>query len=152
MREALIGVINGFFNEDPPANPLAIAAFRRAAESLLVAPAESFTEALPPEVSPGSARVLVQALDLIDHRARDPEFSVAQLAAELSVSQAHLHAVFSQTGMSVGKYLRRARAVVAQRYLESAPEKRDLDEIAARSGFSSVRTMTRALESLKPQL
>ncbi|WP_087485814.1 helix-turn-helix domain-containing protein [Brachybacterium massiliense] len=81
-------------------------------------------------------------------RSADPEFSVDLAANELSMSVRHLQRLFAPTGQTPSTHLRRLRLANAQELLQSTDAQLlSMDAIARLSGFSSARTLRRALKS-----
>ncbi|WP_424466968.1 helix-turn-helix domain-containing protein [Pseudoclavibacter helvolus] len=94
----------------------------------------------------GPDRLVRRALDRIDRFDQVRKYSVAELAADLNVSDAHLRRVFRSAGSSPSAALTRARVARAQALLRVGAEQRlTAIEIAERSGFSSAASMRRAL-------
>jgi AraC-like DNA-binding protein len=96
----------------------------------------------------GSAAVLYQrAQAVIERDAIKPEFRVADLAAELRVSEVYLRRVFSRAGTTPLKAIRDARVRNARLHLHSrpTPTRAELQRIAQIAGFSSVRHMRESL-------
>ncbi|MFJ2503709.1 helix-turn-helix domain-containing protein [Microbacterium sp. NPDC087592] len=96
----------------------------------------------------GSAAVLYQrAQAVIERDAIKPEFRVADLAAELRVSEVYLRRVFSRAGTTPLKAIRDARVRNARLHLHTrpTPSRAELQRIARASGFSSVRHMRESL-------
>lgn len=87
--------------------------------------------------------LFMAALATIGAQFRDPAFTVARLAQELSVSVRTLHTAFSSMGTTPRREIERRR--VAEADLLSAEHTITLADLAARSGFSSTRLLTRAL-------
>lgn len=81
------------------------------------------------------------------HR-EDPQFTIAELAAELHVSLRHLQRAFAKNGTTPGDALRRLRVEFAESLLRN-PDYTVLtiEEIAAHSGFSSALQLRRALRA-----
>lgn len=100
----------------------------------------------------GSAAVLFQrAQAVIERDAIKPDFRVADLAAELRVSQVYLRRVFGHVGTSPAKAIRDARVRNARGHLQHtppSPSRMELQRIARAAGFSSVRQMRESLAAI----
>lgn len=91
----------------------------------------------PTEVAPIRA-----ACDLI-HQRPEGAWTVADLAAEVGVSERHFTRLFrAEVGESPGRYLDRVRVEAARAILETEPV--GLDVVARRCGFGSSETLRRA--------
>lgn len=78
-----------------------------------------------------------RAMELIASHARDPGFSVADLARRLNISREHLSRQFrAATGISPMDYLIRRRLGFATQALRDSPDDK-LHAVALRCGFSS---------------
>lgn len=75
---------------------------------------------------------------------RDPAFSVARLARELSVSERTVQAAFTTMGTTPRREIERRRVAEANQLRAAAP-RIPPRELAARSGFTSTQQLTRAL-------
>ena len=95
-----------------------------------------------------------RAVALLESRARDPAFSVHELARELDVTPAYLSRAFRSTGsVTPGRALRALRRAHALALLEQerdAGDRVDVAELARRSGFASTSSLRRALRSPEP--
>ncbi|MBO0985752.1 helix-turn-helix domain-containing protein [Rathayibacter sp. SD072] len=95
-----------------------------------------------------------RAVALLESRARDPAFSVHELAGELDVTPAYLSRAFRSTGsVTPGRALRALRRAHALALLEEerdAGDRVDVAELARRSGFASTSSLRRALRSPDP--
>ena len=86
-----------------------------------------------------------RAIEIIDARAGDPRFGVAELAAEVECSREHLTRQFRlATGQSPQAYLIERRLKLAATALRQGPEK--IDVIARRCGFSGANYLIRAFQ------
>jgi len=86
-----------------------------------------------------------RAIEIIDARAGDPRFGVAELAAAAECSREHLTRQFRlATGQSPQAYLIERRLKLAAAALRQGPEK--IDVIARRCGFSGANYLIRAFQ------
>ncbi|KQQ08040.1 helix-turn-helix transcriptional regulator [Rathayibacter sp. Leaf296] len=92
-----------------------------------------------------------RAREVVEHRARDPAFSVAQLARELNVTPAYLSRAFRTEGaVTAGQAIRQFRREIALSLIDEgrrAGDRVDMDALARRSGFGSSDTLRRVLRS-----
>lgn len=119
---------------------------RRGLEHLLTAAINSSEVVLPGVTALSQAKLLRRALARIDARIKDPNLTVAELASDLNVSSTHLHRTFSITGQTVGQHIRYLRTILALSHIRG-PQPRDaeLARVAGLTGFSSARSLRRAL-------
>lgn len=87
--------------------------------------------------------LFMAALTTIGAHFRDPAFTVARLAQELSVSVRTLHTAFSSMGTTPRREIERRRVAEANQL--SVDRTISPADLAGRSGFSSTRLLTRAL-------
>lgn len=88
--------------------------------------------------------LFMAALGAVETHFRDPAFDVTRMAKEISTSVRHLHTVFQSMGTTPRRELERRRVTEAKTLaVASAPS--STHELAARSGFTSSRQLTRAL-------
>ena len=99
----------------------------------------------------GSAAALYQrAQAVIERDAIKPEFRVADLAAELQVSEVYLRRVFARADTTPLKVIRDARIRNARLHLQQTrpnPSRTELHRIARNAGFSSIRHMRESLSA-----
>jgi len=89
----------------------------------------------------GTTPPVARLRELIRGRFREP-VNLKELSAEVGLSREHLSREFHRVyGMEPGNYLRRLRLEAAEIFLQQTLL--GLDEIAARTGFSSSRQLTR---------
>jgi AraC-like DNA-binding protein len=121
---------------------------KAAIRGLLFASSASIPEAAFTPLKGNAAVLFQRAQAVIERDAVKPEFRVADLAAELRVSQVYLRRIFSQVGTSPLKAIRDARVRNAHDHLQHArpnPSRAELQRIARTAGFSSVRHMRESL-------
>ncbi|QQD75724.1 helix-turn-helix domain-containing protein [Curtobacterium sp. YC1] len=83
------------------------------------------------------------ALASIEGHFRDPAFSVTRLAVDLAVSPRTLHNTFASLGTTPRREIERRRITEANQLADLGAV--SLADLAARSGFTSTRQLTRAL-------
>lgn len=86
------------------------------------------------------------ALAWIRHRIRDPQLSVASVAAGVGLSERHLARVFQETGAGVAKTILEMRLGLAHRVLEN-PGAPSILEVALSCGFVSAAHFSRVYSS-----
>lgn len=154
----LLATINAALS-GPPVDPSSagFAHLKAAIRSLLFAGVAA-VPVIESESLRGSEAVLFQrAQAVIERDAVRPEFNVADLAAQLGVSQVYLRRVFSHAGTTPSTAIRAVRVRIARLHLEelNMPGSRtELERVARAAGFSSVRRMKETLiawdENIQP--
>lgn len=91
--------------------------------------------------SESSTGLIDRAYRLIDENFSDPEYGVADLRADLSLSKSHLHRLFADQGTTPRRELEARRVDAALVAMESTPSA----EVARASGFRSVQRMMIAI-------
>lgn len=118
---------------------------RLLAEMVFGALLEARSPSLPEREQPS---LLERAQSTMLLRREDPEFTVADLAAELHVSMRHLQRAFAKTGTTPGDMLRHLRAELASALLRNADYAvLTVEEIAGHAGFTSGLQLRRALRA-----
>ena len=92
------------------------------------------------------------ALRIIDERHRDSTLSVTSLAQLLSISIPHVHRLFAHAGATPRDAIEERRVSTARALLALADGRTDEKDIAARSGFTSVRRMRDAFHRQSTEL
>ena len=87
--------------------------------------------------------LFMAAIASIETHFRDPAFTLARLARDLSVSVRTLHEAFRAMGSTPRREIERRRLVEVDRLTGSAPIA--ASEVAERAGFSSTRQLARAI-------
>lgn len=88
--------------------------------------------------------LFMAALGALEAHFRDPAFNVSRLAREISTSVRHLHTVFRTMGTTPRREIERRRVSEFTTLAAAAPA--NIAELAARSGFTSPRQLSRALD------
>lgn len=103
--------------------------------------------------TPAGQRAVVEAY--VRERIRDPELSVAQLAQRFGCTTRHLHTLFADAPMTLGRSIRRTRVLECLRAVDAGTEAvATLTALAARWGFydaSHLRRCFRAELALSAQ-
>lgn len=98
------------------------------------------------ETAPPTAASMPRLRSHIAARATDAEFTIETAAQENGLSLRQLQRMFAAEGDTPSRYLRRTRTAMCQHLLEQrATSGLSIEEIARRSGFTSVRAMRRAM-------
>jgi AraC-like DNA-binding protein len=87
--------------------------------------------------------LFMAALAAVEAHFRDPAFTVARLAQEVSVSVRTLHGTFSSMGTTPRREIERRRVTEAHQL--STTRERSAADLAEQSGFTSSRQLSRAL-------
>lgn len=97
-------------------------------------------------LTPAQAATIRRAYELTDLHHTDSTFTVARLAASMSVSVSHLHHTIALGGTTPRQLLENRRVTTATALQNAIPRqtKSDAEEIALRSGFSSARALRTA--------
>ncbi|MGO2749656.1 MAG: helix-turn-helix domain-containing protein [Pseudoclavibacter sp.] len=122
--------------------------WRLGIENLASASLNIDIRALPEHLTDKQSQTLGLAMSIVEERAGDLSFSVGELVRRLQISSTHLHRSFALIGTTAGAYIREVRTQRALRDLRGM-KRRDtsLDQVAVEFGFSSRRTLNRALKS-----
>lgn len=102
----------------------------------------------PPEELTGlQAEHLHAADEVIGARYTQPSFTVSALASEIAVSTVYLHQIYARAGKTPGKAIEERRARAAHMMMKASPflTRETWEEVAAASGFTSVRRLRAAL-------
>ncbi|HWL54386.1 MAG TPA: AraC family transcriptional regulator [Chthoniobacteraceae bacterium] len=90
-------------------------------------------------------------LEKINHYVRahlSETVTIGTLARGLGYSESHVRSVFrNRLGVSLGRYIRESRLSVAARLLQEEKEGTTIADIAARAGFSSLFSFSRAFKN-----
>lgn len=115
------------------------------AEMVFGALLEAHSLSLP---EPGQVSLIDRARSRMLLRRGDPDFTTAELAAELHVSPRQLQRAYARTGTTPGDALRHMRVELAVSMLQN-PDYAVLpvDEIAAHAGFTGALQLRRALRA-----
>ena len=102
--------------------------------------------AISPDIDPGtiaSARLRV-VLAIVEEQFRDPELSVASVAARLPISQRYMHKLFEQAGVHFTGHVNTLRLDAAHRDLtDPGSSSRTVADIAFAAGFSDISHFNR---------
>lgn len=101
--------------------------------------------AMPYSAGTGRSVRDMEFMDLVEQvlerNATDPEYSVTKLCSDLNMERSGVYkTIHRNTGLSPSEYLSRRRCDIASVIITENPETPD-DEVAAKSGFSSVHSM-----------
>ena len=145
----LLATVNAALSA-PAVDPAAagFAHLKAAIRSLLFAGAASMPLAAHEKLRGGEAVLYQRAQAVIERDSVKPDFQVADLAAELRVSQVYLRRVFAHVGTTPLKAIRDTRVRNALLHLQHAHNPRsrhELERIARSAGFSSVRRLKETL-------
>lgn len=99
-----------------------------------------------PEAEHTAASYRRAAVAWIRHRIRDPQLSVASVAAGIGLSERHLARIFQETGAGVAKTILEMRLGLAHRVLEN-PGAPPVIEVALSCGFVSAAHFSRVYSS-----
>ncbi|MEI4472092.1 helix-turn-helix domain-containing protein [Frigidibacter sp. MR17.24] len=130
------------FHAHPPAQPEALAAEIVALVALVL---RAETVPAPGVGRTGRARTRHRIMRYIAHHLADPDLRPAQLARTHGISVSHLHALFADTGTTVGNYIQSSRLQAAYEILVAeAGHGLTVSEAAFRTGFKSVPHFSRS--------
>lgn len=150
--QALTSMTNTLLSVPAPTSPTARRHLAASFENLLAGVLDEAGADRRQDASHHREGTFMAALSVIETRFRDPAFTVARLAKELSVSQRTLYEVFEDMGSTPRREIERRRVTEAD-HLAGAGTM-PVSELATRSGFTSPRQLARALtraHSLDPQ-
>ena len=139
---ALTAMTNALLRSPAPATETTRRHLSLAFENLLAGVLEE-RGSLDPGASPHREGLFMAALAAIESRFRDPAFTVAGLAKELSVSVRALHDTFNDMGSTPRREIERRRLTEIGQL--STIDSLSPAELADRAGFTSARQLTRAL-------
>lgn len=145
----LLATVNAALSA-PAVDPAAagFAHLKAAIRSLLFAGASSVPLAANEKLRGGEAVLFQRAQAVIERDSVKPDFQVADLAAQLRVSQVYLRRVFAHAGTTPLKAIRDTRvrnALVHLQHAHNPRSRHELERIARSVGFSSVRRMKETL-------
>ncbi|PPF47309.1 hypothetical protein C5B85_03335 [Pseudoclavibacter sp. AY1F1] len=152
-RETLLSAVMAVLSADAPLESPGFGLAASGLQQLALAVLQSAVSQASGKQPPAGAAA---AIERIKRKAHDRAYSVARLAHDLDVSTAHLHRLFKPSGSTPGRLLRSERLHIAQELLIGGHANTlELELIADQSGFSSARSLQRALsaqalESLTP--
>ncbi|RZL74170.1 MAG: AraC family transcriptional regulator [Rhodococcus sp. (in: high G+C Gram-positive bacteria)] len=96
------------------------------------------------DVSDSREVLLLQIKDFLDRNLGDPDLTLDTVARANAVSVRYLHMLFQGTGETAREFLRRRRLERAQHLLLGSGPELPVAEVAARSGFDSPSSFSRA--------
>ncbi|MEV4669534.1 helix-turn-helix domain-containing protein [Microbacterium sp. LWO12-1.2] len=98
-------------------------------------------------LSEAQADTIHNAIQVIYKRHADASFTVAGLAAEISISKHYLHRLFASVGVTPRQILEARRVSTAVAMLKISPNHSVdvMSAVAQKSGFATVRTMQAAI-------
>lgn len=138
---ALASLLNSILNADGEPSPRVLSALGTAVEATADA---LLLERVPSFPDPGASdRLFDEALSYVRTWGHSASVTVQSVVDALHVSRQYLTQVFTDRGTTIGGELRRHRAALAVRMLETGLM--DASEVAAASGFPSVRAMRQTL-------
>lgn len=101
-------------------------------------------------ITTSRSTLYADARRIIDEKHRDSALSVTSLAQRLSISIPHIHRLFAHAGATPRDAIEERRVSTARALLALADGHMDEKDIAARSGFTSVRRMRDAFQRQSP--
>ncbi len=144
----MIGMISTLASEMSELAPESAAAVADSVTNILVAGLSALPGARPLAISRLAALHREQVKACVRARLRDPDLTVAGIAAQLRLSPSTLHRAWSGEPCSLAEWIRVQRLDAAQRDLCSpAHAKRSVSEIAFDCGFSDAAHFSRAFRA-----
>ncbi|MDN4641617.1 helix-turn-helix domain-containing protein [Agreia sp. PsM10] len=147
LREMLASQITSTLNSDIEPSTDEFAYVKLSIEYTTIALLIGSNEQRSSLGSSGERQLYQRAIHLISTQATDPQLTLDAIANELSISKSHLQRVFRRAGTTPLTFLRQRRATIARDLLAGRQVSMldELNSIAHRAGFPSVRVMKDAL-------
>ncbi len=141
----LLGMLRTLRDDVDTLQPASALAVADGVQSILVAGLQTLPAARSPALSQLTAYHLARVKRRIDEQLSDPTLSVASLAADLGVSESHIHRLFKGEPLTVSRYIWERRLDACGRdLLEPRLAGRPLADIAYGRGFNDAAHFSRA--------